>query len=234
MLGHLSRKAPAAVVLAAGLCLTACSGNGGTSASASPSASGSAAADGGTGGVMSSPGPSSANPTATSGAAGTGGSTGGSTGGTGGSTGGGTAAGGTAATCRTSDLAFSWVSGGQAAAGGGADQKAAVVGLRNTSGHACAMRGYPGADLVNSGTQWSLVRQSAQVRTVTLAPGASARFTITYLPEAGSDSGAFRATTVVITPPNQRSSFDLPWKWGAVQLQDGATHPGTYVGPVHS
>jgi hypothetical protein len=140
----------------------------------------------------------------------------------------------TAAACATSDLDFSWVSGGKQDPAGGVGQYDAVVALKNKSGHACAMHGYPGVDLVNSGTQWSLTRASAPVKTVTLAGGASAQFTITYLAWRKGDSAAFAPTTVVITPPNQRSSYDIPWKWGQILLQDGATHPGTYVGPVHS
>lgn len=228
MTALLARISPAAAaVAAAGLLLTACGGSpgsgsgAGASGSAATGSAGASAAAGGSGGTASGTGGS---------AAGSGGSSGGSGGG--GSTGS-AAGGGSTATCTTGDLAFSWLSGDRPAPGGGAGQKTAVVGLRNTSGHPCAMHGYPGVDLVDSGTQWPLARESAPVGTVVLANGRSARFTITYLSVASTDPGAFRVTTTVITPPNQRSSYDLPWKWGAVLLQDGATRPGTYVGPVH-
>ena len=38
--------------------------------------------------------------------------------------------------------------------------------------------------------------------------------------------------TIVITPPNETHSTDVPWEFQPVLLQDGATHPATYVGPV--
>jgi len=94
------------------------------------------------------------------------------------------------------------------------------------------MYGFPGVDLVNSGEQWSLRRAGTTPRTVTVAAGASAHFTITYLVWHSGDSAAFKPTTVVITAPNQRTSYDLPWRFGPVLRQDGATHPGTFVDPV--
>jgi hypothetical protein len=94
------------------------------------------------------------------------------------------------------------------------------------------MYGFPGVDLVNSGEQWSLRRAGTTPHTVTVASGASAHFTITYLVWHSGDSAAFKPTTVVITAPNQRTSYDLPWRFGPVLRQDGATHPGTFVDPV--
>jgi hypothetical protein len=38
----------------------------------------------------------------------------------------------------------------------------------------------------------------------------------------------------VVTPPNETTSVSLAWPWSPVLLQDGATHPGTYVGPIGS
>jgi hypothetical protein len=142
-----------------------------------------------------------------------------------------TAAGGSAPACQASQLGYSWA-GTKAAPSGGGDQMQATVALTNNSGHACSMYGFPGVDLVNSGEQWSLRRAGTTPRTVTVAAGASAHFTITYLVWHSGDSAAFKPTTVVITAPNQRTSYDLPWRFGPVLRQDGATHPGTFVDPV--
>lgn len=37
---------------------------------------------------------------------------------------------------------------------------------------------------------------------------------------------------MVVTPPDETRSAELPWPGGAVLRQDGATRPGTFVGPV--
>jgi len=170
----------------------------------------------------------------------TGGTTGGSsgtapaaapTGSNGGATGTNAAAGGSAPACQASQLGYSWA-GTKAAPSGGGDQMQATVALTNNSGHACSMYGFPGVDLVNSGEQWSLRRAGATPHTVTVAGGASAHFIITYLVWHSGDSAAFKPTTVVITAPNQRNSYDLPWRFGPVLKQDGATHPGTFIDPV--
>ncbi|MEV6022524.1 DUF4232 domain-containing protein [Streptomyces sp. NPDC052036] len=149
----------------------------------------------------------------------------------GGATGADAPAGGSAPACQADRLGYSWA-GTKAAPSGGGDQMQAVVALTNKGGHACSLHGFPGVDLVNSGQQWSLQRDNTTPRTVTLAYGASAHFTLTYLVSRSADSTAFRPTTVVITAPNERSSYDLPWRFGALVKQDGATHPGTFIGPV--
>jgi hypothetical protein len=167
----------------------------------------------------------------------TGSTTGGTTGGSSGTapaaapTGGNAAAGGSAPACQASQLRYSWA-GTKAAPSGGSDQMQATVALTNNSGHACSMYGFPGVDLVNSGEQWSLERDSTTPHTVTVASGASAHFIITYLVWHSGESAAFKPTTVVITAPNQRNSYDLPWRFGPVLKQDGATHPGTFIDPV--
>jgi hypothetical protein len=150
---------------------------------------------------------------------------------TGTGTGTGTTAGGSAPACQASQLGYSWAD-TNAAPSGGSGQMHATVALTNNSGHTCTMYGFPGVDLVNSGDQWSLRRDNTTPHTVTLANGTSAHFTITYLTAQNGDSGAFRPTTVVMTAPNQRTSYDLPWRFGPVLKQDGATHPGTFIGPV--
>ncbi|MEU9421746.1 DUF4232 domain-containing protein [Streptomyces sp. NPDC048342] len=219
--------------------LTACNGTASGSVSAdggtaAPAAGDSTAAAGSTGGSGSgSSGSGSSNGgSASGGSSGTGTSSGSSaTGGSsasGGSSSGGSSATGSVAACQASQLGYSWADPGS----GTGQQKHAVVAFTNKSGHSCTMYGFPGVDLANSGQQWSLQRTNATPRRVTLASGASANVTITFLVPAQDDSATFTPTTVVVTAPNQRTSYDLPWHGGAVVLQDGATHPGTYIGPV--
>ncbi|MGW1622109.1 DUF4232 domain-containing protein [Streptomyces sp. NPDC002172] len=232
------RKAAVAVTGAAALLalLTACNGtaSGSVSAdggSAAPAAGDSTTADGSTGGSTGGSGSGSSgtgSSGSTSGSSASGGSsaTGGSS--TGGSSGGSSATGSVPA-CQASQLGYSWADPGS----GTGQQKHAVVAFTNKSGHSCTMYGFPGVDLVNSGQKWSLQRTNATPKRVTLANGASTNFAITFLvPAQGDSSTTFTPTTVVVTAPNQRTSFDLSWHGGAVVLQDGATHPGTYIGPV--
>ncbi|MEU0964262.1 DUF4232 domain-containing protein [Streptomyces sp. NPDC005917] len=247
---HHLRKTAAALTGAAALMalLTACNGtatgsvtsDGGTAApaagdptaSASTGGSGSGSSGGGstsgssTSGGSSASGGSSTGGSSSSGSSSSGSPSSGSS--TGGSSSGGSTAGGSVPACQASGLGYSWLDTGS----GSGDQRHAVVALTNKSGRTCTIYGFPGVDLVNSGQQWSLQRTNAGPQRVTLASGASANFTITYLAAKQGDSTAFAPTTVVITAPNQRTWYDLPWRGGAVVLQDGATHPGTYVGPV--
>ncbi|MEV7386393.1 MULTISPECIES: DUF4232 domain-containing protein [unclassified Streptomyces] len=229
------RKAAAALTGAAALMalLTACNGtatgsvktDNGAAAPAAGSATGStggsdATPNGGSG--SGSGGGSGSGNSGTSGSAGSGGST------SGGSSSGGSAAGTSVPSCQASQLGYSWADPGS----GTGQQKHAVVAFTNKSGHSCTMYGFPGVDLVNSGQKWSLQRTNATPKRVTLANGASTNFAITFLVPAQGDSTTFTPTTVVVTAPNQRTSFDLSWHGGAVLLQDGATHPGTFIGPV--
>ena len=220
----LRMAATVGMVLAAGAALTACQG----------SASGSAAA--GSGGAS-----ASAGATVGGGATATTGAQDGATatpappttvaaGGTGG--GGGTAV--TTTDCRTANLGFSFGpdSGAQAV---GSQGGIGVV-LANKGSGSCTLHGFPGVDIVSrSGTHWSLTRQAKSVGTVTLKPGAKASFEITYLPfDAGNSGGsvAFKAASILVTPPGETHSATLTWDFADVMDQSGATHPGTYVGPV--
>jgi hypothetical protein len=215
-----------------GFALSACSGS--SSATSAPAASASGTAGTSTGGTASSPAGSS-----TGGTTSTGGNGGGSTPTTGttGTTGtSGTTTSADTGRCHTTDLGYSWATGGDAVPNGNAEQQqTAVVILKNTSGHTCTMHGFPGVDLVNNGTQWPLTRSSQQPSTLTLHPGDSTQFTVTFLPwtaEGNVASNDFAPSTLVITPPDETTSYDLPWRWGHVLLQDGATHPGTFISPV--
>jgi hypothetical protein len=153
------------------------------------------------------------------------------------STGGGTGTGssdssGTGASrCHTAGLGFSFGSGDGKVSSSDDQQHLAVV-LKNKTSAACTVQGFPGVDLKSSGGSWSLTRSGATPQKVTLAAGSSATFTITFLPWTQGSGTEFKATSVVVTPPNETTSATLTWPGGSVLLQDGATHPGTYTGPV--
>ncbi|WP_369265109.1 DUF4232 domain-containing protein [Streptomyces sp. R35] len=150
-------------------------------------------------------------------------------GGTGTSTG---SSGGTGASrCHTAGLGFSFGSGDGKVSSSDDQQQLAVV-LKNKTSAACTIQGFPGVDLKASSGSWSLTRSSATPKKVTLAAGSSTTFTITFLPWTQGSGTEFKATSVVITPPNETTSTTLTWPGGSLLLQDGATHPGTYTGPV--
>lgn len=229
---RLARTAVAVAAAAVGvLALGACDGNTG---GASPDASRTSAPAGATDTAPGDSGTTTGG-AATGGAATTGTDSGS---GTGTKTGASGTAGGSASgsRCHTGDLGYSWATGGDAVPDGDSTkQQQAHVMLKNTSGHTCSMHGFPGVDLVNSGQQWSLRRTSQSPTTLTLHPGDTTQFTVTFLPwnaEGNAASNNFAPTTLVITPPNETTSYDIPWRWGHVLLQDGATHPGTFISPI--
>jgi hypothetical protein len=132
--------------------------------------------------------------------------------------------------CHTAGLKFSFGNGDQTYSSSDDRQDLEVL-MTNTSGSTCTVKGFPGADLKAADT-WSLVRTSKTPSAVTLKSGASASFIISYIPWQAGAGVEFKAKNVVITPPNETTSVTLTWPGGSVLRQDGATHPGTYVGPV--
>lgn len=120
--------------------------------------------------------------------------------------------------------------------GAAGQQTTQVVDLTNKGSTACTMEGFPGVNLVGtaSGTKnytWPLVRSSVKYGQVTLQPGGTAHFNLTYLPFAAGDGTDMTVAMIVLTPPNTTTQAQLTWNQ-QVLLQDAATHPGTYIGPV--
>jgi Protein of unknown function (DUF4232) len=117
-------------------------------------------------------------------------------------------------------------------------QTTQVVDLTNRGSSACTMDGFPGVDLVGvaRGQQdysWPLGRRSGGHSEVTVAPGGTAHFDVTYLPISSGNINSITVTKMVITPPDASTQAELPWS-PFVLLQDGATHPGTYISPIVS
>jgi hypothetical protein len=134
--------------------------------------------------------------------------------------------------CGTDSLSLS--TGPYGAPGDYAQIHFAVI-LTNISPQSCTLQGYPGVDLVGPddpehGPTYSLSRQSGDPQTLTLAPGTSASSRLTFLPTPDG----WVPRTIVVTPPDATAHLETPWIPGgiAVLRQDGATHPGTYIGPL--
>jgi hypothetical protein len=130
-------------------------------------------------------------------------------------------------------------------AGTSTTQPTQVVDMTNKGSSACTMEGFPGVDLVGvaNGQQnytWPMTRASASfaqqnhqgVATVTLKPGQIAHFDLRYLPGTpGDGNNLISVVKMVITPPDDFTQAELTWNQSVV-LQDGATHPGTFILPV--
>jgi len=111
--------------------------------------------------------------------------------------------------------------------------------MTNQGSTSCTVQGFPGVRLDGSdGTSWDLVRTNGTFSPVLLAPGQHVTAEITYLTATALGSGdpdsGWHVTSYAVTPPNTTNTQTLPWadSLGLVK-QDAATHPGTYVGPVH-
>jgi hypothetical protein len=81
--------------------------------------------------------------------------------------------------------------------------------------------------------RWSLARRSARHSKVRLKPGGTAHFDVMYLPTSSGNINNMTVTKMLITPPNAFTQAELAWS-PFVLLQDGATHPGTYITPIVS
>ena len=109
--------------------------------------------------------------------------------------------------------------------------------LTNISEQSCTLQGYPGVDLVGPdvptwGPVFSLQRQSGDPQPLTLGPGASATSILT-IGEPSLPEDYWLPTTLVVTPPDETTQLQIPWIPNtAVQRQDGATSPATYIGPL--
>ncbi|MER8157609.1 DUF4232 domain-containing protein [Streptomyces sp. NPDC094472] len=113
-------------------------------------------------------------------------------------------------------------------------QQTARVVLKNTGTADCTMVGFPGVQLQTAhGDTWDLRRTNAKPKPVRLSEGERVGFDITLLASTQNDDRKFEPSQVVITPPNERRNLVLDWPYGGALLdQSGATHPGTFVGPV--
>jgi hypothetical protein len=135
--------------------------------------------------------------------------------------------------CQTANLTYSLGPSSSATS-----QRTQTVTMTNSGSSACTLQGFPGVDLVGAANgqqnySWPLVRSSATYSAVTLQPGGTAHFDLMYLPGGSGTSGNISVVKMVITPPNDYTQAELTWDQSVV-LQDGATHPGTFITPVTS
>ncbi|MFF2079892.1 DUF4232 domain-containing protein [Kitasatospora sp. NPDC058162] len=219
----------AALVVAAGLSLTACGPNDDTGTDqAKPTAGATvttaptkAATGGGSGG---SAGTTSGGSAGTGGTAPSGKATAGGTGGTGATDGG--KAGGK---CRTDDLT---ITAADRTIDGDAT-RTVVVELKNHSGHDCSLSGYAGVDLKTNAGSLSAQRSGEPVVAGVIKNGKSTFFGISYPANTTGGTGV-RITGLVVTPPDETKSVSLPWPGaGSLPVTDGSGTP-VKIGPMGS
>lgn len=117
----------------------------------------------------------------------------------------------------------------------GEGQRTVQVVYTNVSDRPCEARGVPGLDLRGPddptyGPSYSVFRQGADQEhaAVTVAPGSTVSAPLTYL----TDPAGWLPAELVTTPPGDTAQLTVPWNGEPVLRQDGATRPGTYIGPL--
>ncbi|MBD0420168.1 DUF4232 domain-containing protein [Streptomyces sp. TRM S81-3] len=103
----------------------------------------------------------------------------------------------------------------------GAGQRNFPVVLTNTSDRTCTLYGYPGAAFVGaSGRQLGPDprRAPASPETVTLPPGRSAWAGLSFASPEISRARTATPATLLVTPPDERDSLEVPWTAGAVPV----------------
>ncbi|AZS84978.1 DUF4232 domain-containing protein [Streptomyces griseoviridis] len=213
----------AALIVAAGLSLTACQNDDGAVGQSDPSAAST--------GASASSGTAGSGQNGTEGSAGNGstGNTSGakSSGGPGTTTGSGSSGGQSGAeACRTDDLAITAADGTV----GGDEENTVAVELRNRGGKDCVISGWAGVDLKTGAGVVSAERAGRNSGPDTLKDGDSTFFGITY-PANDSGGSGVRVTSLLVTPPNQTKTVTLTWPGGTLPVTEGGG-PSVKVGPM--
>ncbi|MFD2418348.1 DUF4232 domain-containing protein [Amycolatopsis pigmentata] len=116
--------------------------------------------------------------------------------------------------------------------GDGSAQWRLPIEFTNQTDATCSVRGFPGVRLQGGdGETWDLTRTDAKISPVVLQPGQHTEASLTFLPDQSADG--WKVLTMAVTPPNTTDTQMVNWPLGKIVRQDGATHPGTYIDPVH-
>ncbi|MFI8850908.1 DUF4232 domain-containing protein [Streptomyces sp. NPDC053499] len=140
-------------------------------------------------------------------------------------------------TCTTSGLTASF---GQKL-GGGMSHEGVVLKLKNTSGHTCALRGYPGLGLedskhrtLGSSVHWgdTWYAKDPGKKTLTLKKNQSAEAVIAWTHANAGTSGARHATYLQVTPPanTAHKTLKLPTWVDHGRLSVTALAPNIHIG----
>ncbi|CAL9325621.1 DUF4232 domain-containing protein [Streptomyces sp. SudanB182_2057] len=130
-----------------------------------------------------------------------------------------------------SQVSLAWA-GGSAKPGGGSDrQETALVRVKNSGDRACSLLGAPSVMLTTNGVPETLSQQSGG-DLMNLAPGATAKFTITFLSDSGKNGNEIIRPEQAVVTFAGGTVKTLTWRWGDVTRQEAASRPGNFVSPV--
>ncbi|MFE5976074.1 DUF4232 domain-containing protein [Streptomyces sp. NPDC056460] len=136
---------------------------------------------------------------------------------------------GKAGKCRTDDLAITAMDNTIE----GDPDGTVVVELNNEGGRDCVMSGYAGVDLKTNAGTLSAKRTGIQGTSVTLKSGKSVALAISYPVNKTGGSG-IRITGLLVTPPNETKTVALAWPGAAtLPVTEGPGSP-VKVGPIGS
>lgn len=138
--------------------------------------------------------------------------------------------------CKGTDLKVTIIHGTDADPDPSKTNDPATLSLTNTGQTTCTVQGHPQVDLISTaGDDWPLTQQSGDVPKLTLRPGESGLASLYVLSHsAGGGGAAFQVKSAVVIPPDTKTPTTVPWPWTwALERQDAATHPGTYIGAVN-
>jgi uncharacterized protein DUF4232 len=119
-----------------------------------------------------------------------------------------------------------------------AGQFTVPVYFKNISNRTCGIEGLPTVSLVGPehalGTTFQLTQGDPNSTFYALVPNETVNTAaITVLTPSTVDPATWTPTTVEVTPPGKDKPLITEWNSGLPVLrQDGATHPGSYVGGV--
>ena len=109
-----------------------------------------------------------------------------------------------------------------------------VVELKNRSGGDCVISGFAGVDLKTTAGTLSATRTGAPGDPYVLKGGKVIAFAVNYPLNETGGSGV-RITGLVVTPPNETKSVTLAWPGqGSLPVTDGSDSGSVKVGPIGS
>ncbi|HWO62284.1 MAG TPA: DUF4232 domain-containing protein [Umezawaea sp.] len=106
--------------------------------------------------------------------------------------------------------------------------------LTNDSSVRCTIQGFPGVQFQkDNGESMDLVRSDVPIKPVSLEPRQQTDATLVFMGASTPEGTApWAPDSVLITPPNTADTQRVPWTFGSIVRQDGATHPGSFVNSV--
>ncbi|MFF3954721.1 DUF4232 domain-containing protein [Streptomyces sp. NPDC001890] len=131
--------------------------------------------------------------------------------------------------CRTDELEITAT---DSTIGGDTDGTVAVE-FKNGGGRDCVLSGYAGVDLKTSAGSLSAERTGEKATPMTLKDGKSVYFGITYPMNESGGSGV-RITGLVVTPPDETKSVTLDWPGAATLPVTDGSGSQVKVGPMGS